>query len=146
MANGGQQSGDVLGGVMGLGLLFWVGSCVFGGSDEPAAPVRAETAADAAVNRLNTVANEIERNGAARDAKALTGEDTGRVDYDDLDEADRAIRLAINLSGNLCAKPILVSPMALAGKYAVTCITNRTGRGRSRYIVDSGTQEVVPVS
>lgn len=82
---------------------------------------------------------------ANRDAAALMGENTGPVDINDLDEVDRAIRLAINLAGYPCAKPILVVPTALDNKFSVTCITNRSGEGRSRYIVDSKTEKVVPV-
>ena len=59
----------------------------------------------------------------------------------DLDEAEKAIRLAINLSGNLCAKPIEVREVG-ANLYGVHCITNRDGTGRSNYLVNSRTNEV----
>ncbi|MBL9070595.1 MAG: hypothetical protein JNM03_11480 [Sphingopyxis sp.] len=59
----------------------------------------------------------------------------------DLDEAEKVIRLAINLSGNLCAKPIEVRKVG-ANLYGVHCITNRDGTGRSNYLVNSRTNEV----
>ena len=63
------------------------------------------------------------------------------VKIGDLDEAEKAIRLAINLSGNLCAKPIEVREVG-ANLYGVHCITNRDGTGRSNYLVNSRTNEV----
>lgn len=63
------------------------------------------------------------------------------VKMGDLDEAEKAIRLAINLSGNLCAKPIEVREVG-ANLYGVHCITNRDGTGRSNYLVNSRTNEV----
>ncbi len=59
----------------------------------------------------------------------------------DLDEADRAIRLAINQSGHLCARPTEVREVA-ADLYGVHCITNRNGTGGSNYLVNSRTNEV----
>jgi hypothetical protein len=59
----------------------------------------------------------------------------------DLDEAEKAIRFAINLSGHLCAKPIEVREVG-ANLYGVHCITNRDGTGRSNYLVNSRTNEV----
>lgn len=63
------------------------------------------------------------------------------VKMNDLDDAEKAIRLAINLSGNLCAKPIEVREVG-ANLYGVHCITNRDGTGRSNYLVNSRTNEV----
>lgn len=63
------------------------------------------------------------------------------VKMGDLDEADKAIRLAINISGHLCAKPIEVREVG-ANLYGVHCITNRDGTGRSNYLVNSRTNEV----
>lgn len=59
----------------------------------------------------------------------------------DLDDADRLIRLAINLNGYLCAKPIEVRP---AGNdlYGVRCIMYRSGQGRANYLVNTRTNEV----
>lgn len=63
------------------------------------------------------------------------------VRMSDLDEAEKAIRLAINTSGHLCAKPIEVREVG-ANLYGVHCITNRDGTGRSNYLVNSRTNEV----
>jgi hypothetical protein len=59
----------------------------------------------------------------------------------ELDEADRAIRLAINLSGHRCARP---TEVRLVGPdlYGVHCVTNRDGTGGSNYLVNSRTNEV----
>lgn len=76
-----------------------------------------------------------------RDARALAGENVGPVRIADLDEADKAIRLTINLSGHLCAKPILVRP-AGGDHYGVTCILYRSGKGRANYLVQSSTGKV----
>ena len=59
----------------------------------------------------------------------------------DLDESDRAIRRAINLSGHLCARPTEVRSVG-ADLYGVHCITNRDGTGGSNYLVNSRTNEV----
>lgn len=63
------------------------------------------------------------------------------VRMDDLDEAEKAIRLAINLSGHLCAKPTEVREVG-PNLYGVHCITNRDGTGSSNYLVNSRTNEV----
>lgn len=63
------------------------------------------------------------------------------VRIDDLDEAEKAIRLAINLSGHLCAKPTEVREVG-PNLYGVHCITNRDGTGSSNYLVNSRTNEV----
>jgi len=63
------------------------------------------------------------------------------VRMDDLDEAEKAIRLAINLSGHLCAKPTEVREVG-PNLYGVHCITNRDGTGGSNYLVNSRTNEV----
>lgn len=63
------------------------------------------------------------------------------IKLSDLDESDRAIRLAINQSGHLCARPIQVQE-AGTGLYGVQCITNRDGTGLSNYLVNSRTNEV----
>lgn len=67
-----------------------------------------------------------------------------RVDYDDLDDADKAIRFAINRKGFLCAKPIEVVTVD-PSLYGVNCITNRDGTGRSNYLVNSRTGSVEPI-
>lgn len=63
------------------------------------------------------------------------------VKMNDLDEAEKAIRLAINLSGHLCAKPTEVREVG-PNLYGVHCITNRDGTGGSNYLVNSRTNEV----
>lgn len=64
-----------------------------------------------------------------------------RIKLDDLDDAEKAIRLAINVSGHLCAKPTEVREVG-PSLYGVHCITNRDGTGRSNYLVNSRTNEV----
>lgn len=86
------------------------------------------------------VSKEIER-----DARAMLGEDVGPVRFSELDEADKAIRLVINLNGYLCAKPILVTPTDDGETFDVRCITNRSGKGRSRYLVNAETNNVVEI-
>jgi hypothetical protein len=63
------------------------------------------------------------------------------VKMNDLDEAEKAIRLAINLSGHLCAKPTEVREVG-PNLYGVHCVTNRDGTGSSNYLVNSRTNEV----
>lgn len=76
-----------------------------------------------------------------RDLRAVAGENIGPVKVGDLDEADKAIRLTINLAGHLCAKPILVQS-AGSGHYGVTCILYRSGKGRANYLVQLSTGKV----
>jgi len=74
--------------------------------------------------------------------KGVSKATSGPIKLSDLDDADRAIRRAINLSGNLCAKPIEVLPTGSPGLYGVQCITYRDGSGLSTYLVNSRTNEV----
>ena len=69
---------------------------------------------------------------------------SGPIKLSDLDESDRAIRRAINVSGHLCAKPIEVVE-AGTNLYGVQCITNRDGSGRSTYLVNSRTNDVTEI-
>ncbi|MGB3472271.1 MAG: hypothetical protein WBA51_15765 [Erythrobacter sp.] len=62
----------------------------------------------------------------------------------DMDQVDHMIAATINLSGNLCARPIEVRD-AGDGLYGVRCITNRNGTGMSDYIVNSRNSEVIPI-
>lgn len=104
------SAGDIVGGCILLVLLFAVGSCMFGGEDEdtPAAPApRAEVAQK---QTLSSQPAKPETSSQPNVESPSAEAESGPVRLADLDEADRAIRLAINLSGHLCAKPIEVMP------------------------------------
>jgi hypothetical protein len=89
----------------------------------------------APVAQLETSSSQAPVAGAAPPPKPQP------VRMDDLDEAEKAIRLAINLSGHLCAKPTEVREVG-PNLYGVHCITNRDGTGGSNYLVNSRTNEV----
>lgn len=69
---------------------------------------------------------------------------TTSVSDKEMEEIDDMIAATINLSGNLCARPIEVRD-AGDGLYGVRCVTNRNGTGISDYILNSRTSEVIPI-
>lgn len=95
----------------------------------------------ASANALGTVAQPETSSPQTRVTRAEPFSKPQPVRLDDLDEAEKAIRLAINLSGHLCAKPTEVREVG-PNLYGVHCITNRDGTGGSNYLVNSRTNEV----
>lgn len=67
------------------------------------------------------------------------------ADLPPMDDADRMIGAVINLNGHLCARPTLVQPTGSQDLYAVQCITYRSGKGISNYLVNSRTNEVTKI-
>jgi hypothetical protein len=83
----------------------------------------------------------------AVEAKAAPVPETGRqkrITLTNLNAAERQVRLVINLSGNLCAKPVEVRPVD-ENLFGVSCITNRDGSGLSNYLVNTDNNEVTEI-
>lgn len=55
------------------------------------------------------------------------------------------VAATINSAGHLCAKPVEMQ-QAAPGQYGIGCITNRSGSGRTIYLLDSRTGNVDPIS
>lgn len=168
------SAGEALGGCGVLILLAMMASCVFGGADDDSAqaasaasqgphvstdaisefPIdndNAQPASGASQGpHVSTHAisefpiDKEAREKREKEAKASTKAKSGPIKLSDLDEADRAIRRAINVSGHLCARPIEVV-QAATDLYGVQCITNRDGTGISNYLVNARTSEVDPI-
>ncbi len=131
-----------LGCVVGLGLLLWVGSCVFSGSDEPkpaAAVVASPTTAAASIpdrmhagDAMHVGATMLEQ--AILDAfptKAPKGKEAKRR----VKNATDYLGATINQAGFLCAKPVEAQQVA-TGQYGVGCRKYRNGGDTSKFIVD----------
>lgn len=116
----------------------FVGSFFMGGTDEPVQSKEPTAMA---------IAHEVTSPSPASIATVPPTADVAPpskpkpIKLSDLDESDRAIRLAINRGGHLCARPIEVQEVG-TGLYGVQCITNRDGTGLSNYLVNSRTNEV----
>lgn len=121
-----------------IAFLVWAFTADWSAPDDgEAAPTQAATAP---TQQVTTGAASSQ---ASEPSPPLPTPKPQKIKRGDLDPADRAIALAINLSGNLCAKPIEVRE-AGTQLYAVRCITNRNGTGMSDYFVNSRTNEVKP--
>lgn len=59
------------------------------------------------------------------------------------DDADKALRLFINLTGNLCAKVVSVHKLEVPDYYEVRCIEYRGGTGTVDYLVNFEEQKVI---
>ena len=99
---------------------------------------------DAELASVDPVRSSSNTKDLAAERPAATASKAEPVKPGDLDDAEKAIGLAINLAGYLCAKP---TEVVEAGPqlYGVHCITNRDGTGRSNYLVNSRTHEVTPI-
>lgn len=58
-------------------------------------------------------------------------------------DADKALRLFINLTGNLCAKVVSVHKLEVPDYYEVRCIEYRGGTGTVDYLVNFEEQKVI---
>lgn len=59
------------------------------------------------------------------------------------DDADKALRLFINLTGNLCAKVVSVHKLEVPDYFEVRCIEYRGGTGTVDYLVNFKEQKVI---
>nr|DAO87136.1 MAG TPA: exopolysaccharide production protein [Caudoviricetes sp.] len=59
------------------------------------------------------------------------------------DNTDKALRLFINLTGNLCAKVVSVHKLEVPDYYEVRCIEYRGGTGTVDYLVNFDEQKVI---
>lgn len=59
------------------------------------------------------------------------------------DNTDKALRLFINLTGNLCAKVVSVHKLEVPDYYEVRCIEYRGGTGTVDYLVNFEEQKVI---
>lgn len=59
------------------------------------------------------------------------------------DDTDKALRLFINLTGNLCAKVVSVHKLEVPDYYEVRCIEYRGGTGTVDYLVNFDEQKVI---
>lgn len=59
------------------------------------------------------------------------------------DDTDKALRLFINLTGNLCAKVVSVHKLEVPDYYEVRCIEYRGGTGTVDYLVNFEEQKVI---
>lgn len=59
------------------------------------------------------------------------------------DNTDKALRLFINLTGNLCAKVVSVHKLEVSDYYEVRCIEYRGGTGTVDYLVNFDEQKVI---
>lgn len=93
---------------------------------------------------VNTQEHKVESAKAVAEPKPIpksAPSESRSIKPTDLDDADRAIALVINLNGYLCAKPIEVRP-AGTDLYGVRCVMSRSGEGRANYLVNTRTNEV----
>lgn len=130
---------------VGLGLMVGVGVI----SQIPIKPSPAESKSASPKYVVMSPDEHRRATGESSGSKAKVAKNpvkaSGPIRLSDLDEADRAIRHAINLSGHLCAKPIEVAPTGSPDLYGVQCITNRDGSGISNYLVNSRTNDVTEI-
>ncbi|MEM6858616.1 MAG: hypothetical protein AAF559_12155 [Pseudomonadota bacterium] len=125
-----------------LGLVFGtVGLQSLGNAPKDAPPRLASTAPSA-----ETVvdAEEPSEGVMAAVIEPISTPKTTAVSDKEVEQIDDMIAATINLSGNLCARPIEVRDTG-DGLYGVRCITNRNGTGISDYIINSRTSEVIPI-
>lgn len=59
------------------------------------------------------------------------------------DDTDKALRLFINLTGNLCARVVSVHKLEVPDYYEVRCIEYRGGTGTVDYLVNFEEQKVI---
>lgn len=59
------------------------------------------------------------------------------------DDTDKALRLFINLTGNLCAKVVSVHKLEVPDYYEVRCIEYRGGTGTVDYLVNFEERKVI---
>lgn len=59
------------------------------------------------------------------------------------DNTDKALRLFINLTGNLCAKVVSVHKLEVPDYFEVRCIEYRGGTGTVDYLVNFKEQKVI---
>nr|DAQ98197.1 MAG TPA: exopolysaccharide production protein [Caudoviricetes sp.] len=59
------------------------------------------------------------------------------------DNTDKALRLFINLTGNLCARVVSVHKLEVPDYYEVRCIEYRGGTGTVDYLVNFEEQKVI---
>ena len=59
------------------------------------------------------------------------------------DNTDKALRLFINLTGNLCARVVSVHKLEVPDYYEVRCIEYRGGTGTVDYLVNFKEQKVI---
>ena len=59
------------------------------------------------------------------------------------DNTDKALRLFINLTGNLCAKVVSVHKLEVPDYYEVRCIEYRGGTRTVDYLVNFDEQKVI---
>ena len=117
MSNGGQEQSNVLGGIVGLGLLLWVGSCVFGGasSEEKAA----QTAQEA------TASKELEARRASEAAR-YSG-DPLLVEGARASPSGDGVAYTISVLGGRCEKAVSVTPLETPMVYDVICSDGMSG-------------------
>lgn len=123
MANGGQQSGDVLSGVVGLGLLLWVGSCVFGGGAESKPEATQQVVQDQQAAKSRNAAS-----GAAR-----FGDDPLIAQGNRMSPNGDGFAYAISALGQQCAQTVSVTPLKRPMLYNVICSNGSTG-GRLNFV------------
>lgn len=59
------------------------------------------------------------------------------------DDTDKALRLFINLTGNLCAKVVSIHKLEVPDYFEVRCIEYRGGTGTVDYLVNFEEQKVI---
>ena len=132
-----------MGCVVGLGLLLWVSSCVFGGADDPKpapTPTPSTVALSAPAGDTIISAGDGKQVGStlleqaildAFPTKASKGKQAKRTASD----AANYVGAAINAAGHLCAQPIEAQRVA-SGQYGIGCIKYRGSGMQVNYIVD----------
>jgi hypothetical protein len=122
-----------------LFLIFLLGRCVFGGSDEPTPSTPVASIPDAAPPKgPPTGSNILEQ--AILDAFPPTAPKTKAAKETAKNAADY-VGAAINAAGHLCAKPI-EARQAATGQYGIRCAKYRNGSGMATYLVDVRTRSV----
>lgn len=111
-----QQSGDLLGALVGIGLLFWVGSCVFGG---PSAEDK-EKAAQAEADRRRVEAVRAADIARYRDDPLL-------VESARKSPSGDAVSYTIAALGGRCGQLVSVTPLKTPMMYDVICSEGSTG-------------------
>ena len=128
--------------VVGLGVFSQVPALLFkGGSPAGAMAKPGEPASVVSTPQQDRSATQVPSKPALSRSEA-------KVDVSDLppmDDADHMIGAMINLNGFLCARPTLVQPAGSPDLYAVQCITHRSGRGISNYLVNARTNQVTKI-